>query len=299
MVGHLDTTSFHVDGRYNSDEDDDHGEDEFDEGRGLIRVSRGYSREHRGDLNQVVLELITESRANLPMMMRPLSGNTSDKAAFEETIERHIGQLRSTGDGSGDDPSIIVVSDGAAFTRGCLEAYRRQGLRWVMSVPATVGEAKRCLEEVTPEELQPLAEGYRYSTLTTTYAGVQQRWLVIYSEAARQRAAKQVDKQLLKQGDRERIAFDELRRKAFHCPQDARRTLAAFQRTLRVLEVHDPDVIERRHHHSAGRPAKGAFPASVSYHAAGALAAPIERREQRLIRRSCFIVATNELEEGR
>jgi transposase len=47
VVGHLDTTSFHLDGRYNSDDED---EDEFDEGRGLIRVSRGYSREHRGDL---------------------------------------------------------------------------------------------------------------------------------------------------------------------------------------------------------------------------------------------------------
>jgi hypothetical protein len=36
MVGHLDTTSFHVDGRYNSDDDED-----FDEGRGLIRVRSG------------------------------------------------------------------------------------------------------------------------------------------------------------------------------------------------------------------------------------------------------------------
>jgi transposase len=292
VVGHLDTTSFHVDGHYNSDDD------EFDEDRRLIRVSRGYSREHRGDLNQVVLELITESRANLPMMMRPLSGNTSDKAAFEETIERHIGQLQSTGGGSGDDRSIVVVSDSAAFTRGCLEAYRRQNLRWVMSVPSTVGEAKRCLEDVDPKELRYLTEGYRYTSFETAYAGVDQRWLVIYSEAARERAAKRVDKQLLKQGDKERIAFDELRRKAFHCPQDARRALAAFRRTLRVLEVHDADVIERRHHNSAGRPTKDAVPASVSYHVAGVLAAPIERRERRIVRRSCFIVATNELDEG-
>jgi transposase len=291
MVGHLDTTSFHVDGRYNSDDDDE----DFDENCGLIRVSRGYSREHRGDLNQVVLELITESQANLPMMMRPLSGNTSDKAAFEETIERHIGQLRSTG---GGDTSVVVISDSAAFTRGCLKAYQRQGLRWVMSVPSTVGEAKRRLEEIDPKELQHLTEGYRYSAFTTTYAGVEQRWLVIYSKAARDRAAKQVDKQLLKQGDKERIAFDELRRKAFHCPQDAWRALAAFRATLKVLEVHDADVIERRHHNSAGRPTKDAVPTSVSYHIAGALAAPIERRERRIVRRSCFIVATNELDEG-
>jgi transposase len=242
----------------------------------------------------VVLELITESKANLPMMMRPLSGNKSDKAAFEETIERHIGQLQA----GGGEPSVVVVSDGAAFTKGCLKAYQRQRLRWVMSVPSTVGEAKRLLEEVDPKELRPLTEGYRYASFRTAYAGVDQRWLLIYSQAARQRAAKGVDKQLLKQGDEERIAFDELRRKAFHCPEDARRALAAFREKLKVLEVHDADVIERKHYDNAGRPTKDAVPASVSYHVAGALVAPIQRRERRIVRRSCFIVATNELEEG-
>jgi hypothetical protein len=45
-------------------------------------VSKGYGRDHRDDLNQMVLELITESRANLPMMMRLLSGNASDRTSF-------------------------------------------------------------------------------------------------------------------------------------------------------------------------------------------------------------------------
>ena len=85
-----------------------------------------------------------------------------------------------------------------------------------MSVPATVGETKRRLEEVAeePEKLLPLTEGYRYTAFSTTYAaGVEQRWLVIYSQAAR--AAKAVDKRLLKQGDEECKAFDELRQRRF------------------------------------------------------------------------------------
>jgi transposase len=287
VVGHLDTTSFHVDGRYNSDDD-------FDEEAGVIHVSKGYSRDHREDLNQVVLELITESRANLPMMMRPLSGNASDKASFEETIERHVGQLR--GDDGG--PSMVVVTDSAAFTRGCLAAYQRQGLRWIMSVPATVGQARRCLEEVNPEELRPLAEGYRYAAFRTIYAEVEQRWLVLYSEAARERVAKQVDKGLLKQGEQERKAFDGLCREAFHCPEDAWRALAAFREKLGVLEVREADVIAQKHYNSAGRPAADAVPESVTYRLEGALAAPIAVRQRRLIRRSCFILATNELEEG-
>ena len=292
-MAHLDITSFHVDGQYNSEVVDD----DLDENAGgLIRVSKGYSRDHRDDLNQVVLELITESQANLPMMMRPLSGNASDKTSFEETIERHVGQLRADGGGG---PSMVVVTDSAGFTRGCLGAYQRQGLGWIMSVPSTVAGAKRRLEEVMdPEEqLRPLVEGYRYAALLRAYAGVEQRWLVIHSEAARERAAKRVDKQLIKQGDQERKAFDELRREAFRCPEDAWRALAAFRRTLKALEVHGAEVVERRHYKSAGKPATDAVPESVGYHLHGALAAPITLRERRLIRHSCFILATNELDE--
>jgi transposase len=292
-VGHLDTTSFHVDGRYNSEEDAG-----FDEqAAGVIHVSKAYSRDHRDDLNQVVLELITESQANLPIMMRPLSGNASDKVSFKDAIERHIGQLQADGGGGGGGGLSMVVIDSAGFTQESLMACQRQGLRWVMRVPATVGEAKRRLEEVDPDKLKPLAEGYRYSAFTTTYATVKQRWLVIYSEAARERAAKQVEKELLKQGDKERKAFDELCREAFVCPQDAWQALASFRKTLKVLEVHGASVIERRHYKRAGKPAADALPESVGYHLEGALAAPIALRERRLIRRSCFIVTTSELDE--
>ena len=47
--GHMDSTGFHVDGKYNSDEEPE---------AGVIHITKGYSRDHRPDLNQVVLQLI-------------------------------------------------------------------------------------------------------------------------------------------------------------------------------------------------------------------------------------------------
>lgn len=120
--------------------------------------------------------------------------------SFKDAIERRIGQLQTDGGGS----LSMVLIDNAGFTQESIMACQRQGLRWIMRVPATLGEAKRRLEEVDLDKLRPLAEGYRYSTFTTTYATVKQRWLVIYSEAARERVAKQVNKELLKQGEKER-----------------------------------------------------------------------------------------------
>jgi transposase len=63
---HLDSTSVHVDGRYNSDEEPDEH---------VIHMTRGYSRDHRPDLNQVMLDLIVEHQAGIPVLMKPLSGN--------------------------------------------------------------------------------------------------------------------------------------------------------------------------------------------------------------------------------
>ena len=80
---HLDSTSFHVDGRYNSEEEPE---------AEVIHITRGYSREHRPDLNQVMLELIVEHQAGIPVLMQPLSGNSSDVKEFGHVIKEYLAQ---------------------------------------------------------------------------------------------------------------------------------------------------------------------------------------------------------------
>ena len=70
----LDSTSVHVDGRSNSEEEPE---------TAVIHITRGDSRDHRPDLNQVMLELIVAHQAGLPVLMQPLSGHTSDGKTFE------------------------------------------------------------------------------------------------------------------------------------------------------------------------------------------------------------------------
>ena len=73
----LDSTSIHVDGEY-KDED----------GNAAIQLVRGYSRDHRPELNQVVLNLITENQASIPVYMQAASGNIGDAALYvAETIQ--------------------------------------------------------------------------------------------------------------------------------------------------------------------------------------------------------------------
>lgn len=85
----MDSTDFHVDGVYNSTKEAD-----FDEA--TIHITRGYSRDHRPDLNQVVLNLIVENEAGIALNMQAASGNSSDKTLFRQTIRDYISQLQNT-----------------------------------------------------------------------------------------------------------------------------------------------------------------------------------------------------------
>lgn len=276
---HLDATSFHVDGSYNSNEEPHEG---------VIHISRGYSRDHRPDLNQVVLELINENRAGIPLLMKPLSGNQSDKTSFQDVVARHVGQLQEAG-------IEVLVTDSAGYTPATLQALQDTSVTWVMSVTAALSQAKTLLEDLPADDFLPLVAGYEAARVDVTYAEVPQRWLVICSQAARERARAVTQRQLLKAGEEERKRFERLCRQAFSCEQDAHRALERYRSSCRVLEVSEVNVSERRHYPKAGRPAKEAAPEQVSYHLQGVLSAKAALLKERLERASRFILATNDV----
>jgi transposase len=57
-----------------------------------VHITKGYSRDHRPDLNHVMLELIVQHQAGIPVLMKPLSGNSSDPQEFGQVIQAHINQ---------------------------------------------------------------------------------------------------------------------------------------------------------------------------------------------------------------
>jgi transposase len=65
----LDRTSVHADGR------DNRGEEPEAE---VMHITCGYSRDHRPDLHQVMLEFMVEHQAGIPVLMPPLSGHSRD-----------------------------------------------------------------------------------------------------------------------------------------------------------------------------------------------------------------------------
>jgi transposase len=279
---HLDSSSFSVDGQYNSDESP---------AEGVIRITKGYSRDHRPDLNQLVLTLIAENQAGIPTLMKPLSGNSSDAGDFRVVVKEHVKQLQEA------HHIGYLVADSALYNEETLKAMQAAGIKWITRVPATLAEAKAVLASVDLTKMMPLAEGYSYQALSSEYAGVAQRWLLIYSKAAHEAAQTQVRKELQRQSEADSKTWAKLMRQEFACLEDAKQALAAFEKVLKVCTLKASEIQQLPHYHSSGRPAKDAQPARFSYRIEGSLVMSLEVLQQRLVSQSCFILASNELDK--
>ena len=126
---HLDATSFHLEGKYERENQKKTPEEILKE-RPII-ISKGYSRDHRPDLKQCVLDLITTSDGDLPLFVRVGDGNEADKAVFGKILAEFKKQINL---------DSIMVCDSALYSQENLKIIEH--LSWISRVPMTIKKPK-------------------------------------------------------------------------------------------------------------------------------------------------------------
>lgn len=84
---HLDSPRCHVDGRSPSDEPPSEH---------VVHITQGASRAHRPDLHQVMVELIVEHHAGLPVLRKPRSGTRSAGNECGHIVRAQMAQWHTT-----------------------------------------------------------------------------------------------------------------------------------------------------------------------------------------------------------
>ncbi len=166
----MDTTSFHLDGVYEQDIDAQ-----------CIQITRGYSRDHRPDLNQVVLNLITENQAGIPLYMQACSGNSNDMEIFKKTVKSHLKSLKAAYN------NTYLVGDAALYTEETVQALDEQQQLFITRVPQKLNEAKEILTKARKVDWVELANDYSGAWFESNYGGVPQRWLLVKSQQAKKK----------------------------------------------------------------------------------------------------------------
>ena len=108
-----------------------------------IEITHGYSRDHRPDLKQFTLDLITSGDGDVPLYLRVGNGNDADQAVFTKVIDQFQQQWTAA------QPSVYVA-DAALYNEDNLKALGETP--WISRVPATIAAAQQLMQSL-PQSL--------------------------------------------------------------------------------------------------------------------------------------------------
>lgn len=278
---HLDSTTFSLHGEYNSEHDPENIPE------GVIHITKGFSKDHAPELNQVVLQLICTHKSSIPIWIETLSGSTSDKKSFARTVKSFQKQFRK-------DTMPYMVMDSAFYTKQNIGECH--DICWVTRVPETIQEVRSHYEMLDIDRMQDRGKRYRTQSVQSTYGGVTQRWLLVYSSHAYEREIKTFEKNLAKRRDRNEKDLKHLRNTPFACEADALTAAEKFSKKLRY-QVLEYTVVAKNRYAGKGRPGKDSTPEAVEWFIEGTLCDDEVQIEQMKQRKGRFVLATNELDE--
>jgi transposase len=286
---HVDTTSFAVSGAYQPEEGDLDAQ--------AIAITYGYSRDHREDLKQWMLALVTTHDGDVPVFLRALDGNASDQVSLAATVAELLAQLAAVGEVA---PGLCVLDSGG-YSQANMRAFNAAGVRWVCRVPETSTEAKATVAtaaEAPDTAWQATADGrvhWRGQQLTLGQG--EERWLVVRTRAGEEQAQTRLTRQVAQQQEQWQRRLWHLGHQDFACQADAEAALARLcqDKARPVWLAVTGQAVAQRHYARRGRPRRAAAPDAVVWHVEATVQVAPAALAREARRQACFIVGTNVL----
>lgn len=297
---HADTTSFAVSGAYESEADDVDAQ--------AIAITYGYSRDHREDLKQWMLGVVTTHDGDVPVGLRALDGNASDQVSLPELVSSVLAQLRAARtegaagarDGVEAKPEeAVFVADSGLYSTATMTQFNAAGVRWISRVPETSTEAKAAVMEAASDgqDWQTNADQtVHWSRRQPSLPQGPERWLVVWTQAGLTRDRTTLARQVTKQQEVWQRALWHLGNHDFACAPDAQAALTRALKDLPAWLHVDSQVVSQSRYARIGRPRKDAAPDRLVWQVQTQLHLDAAQVEREALRRACFLVATNVLD---
>ena len=272
---HLDTTSFSLTGDYVPESDQQ-----------AIAITHGYSKDHRPDLKQAVLELMVSQDGGVPLVSKTWDGNASDSQIFQDRAKA----LLSTFEHS--PTPRYLIADSKLYSKD--NAVHLKLLGFITRIPDTLKLVSQVISQVLREDTwQRVDDTTRYHCLELCHYGMAQRWLVVCSEAAMQRAEKSVNKALKREFEVTRKQLFHLQAKRFESPQSAQAALAALSKSWRYHQVASTELIEHKRYAGKGRPHAKSPIKAIEWQIQAEVRPDAEAVRWSKQHKGCFVLGTN------
>jgi len=296
---HYDTTSMNVFGQYNSNAPDNPY---------TIKITKGYSKDHRPDLNQFVVSLLCTG-GNVPIFSKLEDGNASDKKLNNVLLTDISKKLADVGI---DPAGSIYIADSALVTEENLRLMGGETL-FISRLPATFGEHQRLIEHAVQSQswqdygilaaTEPTRNRpgvyYRGFETTVTLHGQTLRAIVVHSSAHDRRRQKRLNREVEREHGTWSKKLAQLEKTLYFCIAD---TQAAINRLQKESpHFHDIELrIEERPLYARGRPRADGSRAlkQMRYAVTGTLTQKPEALSTMREQAGCFVLITNVPLEG-
>jgi transposase len=272
---HLDTTSFSLTGEYVPDREEH-----------AITITHGYSKDHRPDLKQVIVELMVSHDGGIPFVSKSWDGKASDSRVFQERAEALISAFKTT-----TSPRYLVA-DAKLYHED--NAAHLAKLGFITRIPATLKLVSQIINQALQwDTWQPLDDQTRYQPLELCHYGMAQRWLVVSSQAALERAEATLNK--AKQREQEAIhkQLFHLQAQRFSTPQAAQEALAALAKRWTYHRIESSHLSEHKRYAGKGRPTAGTPLNAIAWQIQAQVRSDEETMAYRKQVKACFVLGTN------
>jgi transposase len=288
-TSHLDSSSIHVHGQYNTSlpevifENQKIGNNQELEEIAVkspkeITITYGYSRDHRPDLKQFIIEMICSGDGDIPIFLKLASGNQADSSCFGQIAVEYHKQL---------EVNSLIVADSALYTESNLKMM--SDLQWLCRVPLSIKVAKSLISTIPESEfIDSTIPGYKLGSKTENYAGIEQRWLVVQSQERRESDLGKLTQKITKAESKAVLDLKKLSQERFACEADAIKALSKLSTQFKYHQINESKVT----------PAKSNKKDSlneISYQISATVCQDESKINTELLSAGRFIIATNVL----
>ncbi len=242
---HLDSTSFHLHGEHKSKQVEKIKELE---GKEIpILISKGYSRDNRPDLKQCILNLIVSNDGEIPIFMKAGDGNQSDQAILAKLLMEYKKQIKL---------ETIMVCDSALYSQDHIQLMN--DTPWITRVPLTIKKARNIIQkldlttdnesekEEEEELIQKLKEkGYKWQEVRENYGAVEQRWLLVESEARKKSDWENLKQRIKKEKEKVLKIQKKLEREKWEHIKECNSELTRINKKLKYWSIEREKITEK------------------------------------------------------
>ena len=272
---HLDTTSFALTGQYVPDSDEH-----------AITITHGYSKDYRPDLKQAVLELMVSQDGGVPFVSKSWDGNTSDTKIFQERAAALLATFQRS------STPRYVVADSKLYHED--NAAHLRALGFITRIPNTLNLVSQVITQALRwDTWQRLNDTTRYQRVELCHYGMAQRWLVVSSEAAVQRAEASVNKAQQREAEAIEKHLFHVQAQRFETPEAAKTALDTLAHSWKYHQVDAYSLSDHKRYACKGRPTSTTPIKAITWQIQAQVQPHDEQIVQRKQHKACFVVGTN------